>query len=101
LAEGGGEGTNRWYRVTINEGRNREVRRMFDAIGVKVSRLIRVRFGPLSLPPRLKRGMQMELPSNQVESLRNALGMDTNGMASRRPRRETGGRGFNTFTRPR
>ena len=69
LVDGGGEGTNRWYRVTISEGRNREVRRMFEAVGVTVSRLMRVRYGPVSMPPRLKRGMVLELEPNEVASL--------------------------------
>lgn len=69
LVDGGGEGTNRWYRVTISEGRNREVRRMFEAVGVTVSRLMRVRYGPLSMPPRLKRGMVLELEPEEVANL--------------------------------
>jgi 23S rRNA pseudouridine2605 synthase len=73
LVSSGGEGTNRWYHVTLNEGRNREVRRLFEAIGVQVSRLIRVRFGPISLPPRLKRGMVHELPEDAVRDLLKAL----------------------------
>lgn len=69
----GGEGTNRWYHVTLNEGRNREVRRLFEAVGVQVSRLIRVRFGPVSLSPRLKRGMSCELTEEDVLALLKLL----------------------------
>lgn len=66
----GGEGTNRWYRVRVREGRNRLVRRMFGAVGMTVSRLMRTRFGPFELPPRLKRGQWMRL---KPEDVRRAL----------------------------
>ena len=74
LVDGGGEGTNRWYRLTISEGRNREVRRMFEAVGVTVSRLMRVRYGPVQMPPRLKRGMALELAPEEVALLLKKLG---------------------------
>jgi len=73
LQPAGGEGANHWYRVTLEEGRNREVRRMFAAVGVTVSRLMRVRYGPIGLPPNLKRGQSYELESGEVQSLLKAL----------------------------
>jgi 23S rRNA pseudouridine2605 synthase len=69
LVEAGGEGANRWWRVVIKEGRYREVRRLFDAVGVKVSRLIRTRYGPVALPPQLKRGQKHELDDAEVKRL--------------------------------
>ncbi len=57
--EGRGEGANQWYRVTIGEGRNREVRRMIEAVGHAVSRLIRIRYGAMMLPRRRPRGSSM------------------------------------------
>lgn len=68
LEDRGGEGANHWYHVTLFEGRNREVRRMFEAVGCTVSRLIRVRYGPFNLPPSLKRGMSRELEDEQVRN---------------------------------
>ncbi|MCM2296325.1 pseudouridine synthase [Rhodoferax sp.] len=69
IEEGGGEGSNCWYRVTISEGRNREVRRMFEAVGHAVSRLIRIRYGAMVLPRGLKRGAWMELDAGDINSL--------------------------------
>ncbi len=66
IFKAGGEGANQWYQLVIKEGRNREVRRLFETLGLTVSRLIRVRFGPIAMPPKLKRGMQMELTDQQV-----------------------------------
>jgi len=73
--EAGGEGANHWYRVSLFEGRNREVRRMFEAVGAVVSRLMRVRYGPFILPPNLKRGQVMELGEADVHKLLTEFGM--------------------------
>lgn len=73
LRPAGGEGANHWYNVTLEEGRNREVRRMFDAVGVTVSRLMRVRYGPIVLPPNLKRGQNRELTPDEVKALLRSL----------------------------
>ncbi len=74
IEEGGGEGANCWYRVTISEGRNREVRRMMEAVGHAVSRLIRIRYGAMVLPRGLRRGAWMELDEGDIRSLSQAAG---------------------------
>lgn len=81
IADGGGEGVNKWYRVTIGEGRNREVRRMFEAIGLTVSRLIRTRYGAMTLPQGLKRGRWEEMEENAVRNLLAACGLEKQGGA--------------------
>ncbi len=88
IEEGGGEGSNHWYRVTISEGRNREVRRLFESVGHAVSRLIRIRYGAMVLPRGLKRGAWMELDERDIRALLNAVG------GGERPARtDTGDRG--------
>lgn len=72
LEDVGGEGANRWYRVVIAEGRNREVRRMLEAVGLTVSRLVRIRFGPVALPRDLPRGRWIELSEGEVGVLMQA-----------------------------
>jgi 23S rRNA pseudouridine2605 synthase len=74
IQDGGGEGANCWYRVTISEGRNREVRRMLESLGHAVSRLIRIRYGAMVLPQGLKRGAWMELDEADVRALTQAVG---------------------------
>jgi 23S rRNA pseudouridine2605 synthase len=92
IRDGGGEGTNHWYHVALAEGRNREVRRMFEAVGLMVSRLIRTRHGPISLPRGLKRGRWEELEDNQVRTLMASVGLKA-------PTEEKGGRGGNAQER--
>jgi 23S rRNA pseudouridine2605 synthase len=71
----GGEGSNRWYRVTLQEGRNREVRRMFELVGLTVSRLIRTRFGEIVLSSNLRRGRWEELNGDLVSALMVQVGL--------------------------
>jgi len=72
IENGGGEGANCWYRVTISEGRNREVRRMMEAVGHAVSRLIRIRYGAMVLPHGLRRSTFMELDEADIRALTHA-----------------------------
>ncbi|MFC0349613.1 pseudouridine synthase [Undibacterium danionis] len=86
ISDGGGEGVNKWYRVIIGEGRNREVRRMFEAVGLTVSRLIRTRYGVMTLPSSLKRGRWDELGEDAVRSLLKVSGLEkTAGERSEKP----------------
>jgi len=75
IADGGGEGVNQWYHVALTEGRNREVRRMFEAVGLTVSRLIRTRYGQFLLPRGLKRGRWQELDPADVRTLMANIGL--------------------------
>jgi 23S rRNA pseudouridine2605 synthase len=81
LRPAGGEGANHWYNVTLDEGRNREVRRMFEAVGTTVSRLMRVRYGPIVLPSNLKRGQCRELEPDEVKALIKVLKSDATPLA--------------------
>ncbi|MEC5214510.1 23S rRNA pseudouridine2605 synthase [Polaromonas sp. CG_9.5] len=83
IEAGGGEGANCWYKVTISEGRNREVRRMFEAVGHAVSRLIRIRYGAVVLPRGLKRGAFVELDENDIWALTSAVSRSESRAASR------------------
>jgi 23S rRNA pseudouridine2605 synthase len=76
IAEAGGKAVNRWYHVVLREGRNREVRRLWESQGVKVSRLIRTRYGPLTLERRLGQGRWRELGSDETRALYLAAGLD-------------------------
>ena len=97
LSDGGGEGSNHWYHIVINEGRNREVRRLFEALGLTVSRLIRTRYGTVAMPSRVKRGQTLELTPEEVGAVLAAAGMKPTTGAQQnqagRPRGQPHGKG--------
>jgi len=75
VTQGGGEGANRWYRVVIREGRKREVRRLWEFLDFKVSRLIRTRFGDIRLPDKLRSNQSEYLKPKQVQALLNSVNL--------------------------
>ncbi len=91
LRDAGGSGTNHWYHVVLREGRNREVRRLWESQGVTVSRLIRVRYGPITLRRGLPLGRWEELEAGQVNQLLEQAGLQQHRAPSplgkRRPRK--------------
>jgi 23S rRNA pseudouridine2605 synthase len=92
IEDGGGEGANHWYRCVITEGRNREVRKLFEAAGHAVSRLIRIRYGSVVLPKGLKRGVWVDLDEYDVRTLRRLAG---GGQPQQQQGERDGGRGNN------
>ncbi|MEO8754510.1 MAG: pseudouridine synthase [Casimicrobiaceae bacterium] len=83
VEDGGGEeeGANHWYHVVLKEGRNREVRRLFEALNLSVSRLIRTRYGTLAMPSVMKRGDTLELEAPEVAAVMDAAGLKSGGAA--------------------
>lgn len=92
IEDAGGEGSNHWYRVSLREGRRREVRRLVESQGVAVSRLIRVRYGPITLPRTQRAGSWWQLGEAQVGDLLRAAGMAAAPDAPPRPRNAAPGR---------
>ena len=75
IEDAGGKGSNHWYHVSLREGRNREVRRLWEALGIRVSRLIRIRFGSLKLDKGMKSGEHRELTPGELNQLLNETGL--------------------------
>ncbi|MEN7343591.1 MAG: 23S rRNA pseudouridine(2605) synthase RluB [Pseudomonadota bacterium] len=92
----GGQGANRWYEVSLKEGRNREVRRLWEAVGCQVSRLIRTAYGPLTLPPDLQRGRYREMNFTEIKAVHQSVGLKPPDAPSRASR---AGRQFRTRKR--
>ena len=82
IQEGGGDGINRFFYVVLMEGRNREVRRLWESQGTTVSRLKRVRYGEVFLPSKLKKGQWLELPQRDVDMIYQMAGLPTKEVAS-------------------
>ena len=82
IQEGGGDGINRFFYVVLMDGRNREVRRLWESQGTTVSRLKRVRYGEVFLPSKLKKGQWLELPQRDVDVIYQMAGLPTKEVAS-------------------
>lgn len=76
IVDGGGEGANHWYYVVIREGRKREVRRLWEAVGAQVSRLIRVRYGNIIMPKSLRKGRVKDLDAGDIKQLAESVGLE-------------------------
>jgi len=102
IVPAGGSGANQWYHVILREGRNREVRRLWEALGYTVSRLIRVRYGPISLPRGLRHGCWMELDAARLQALIGAAGLSVTASEPvyRPPEQPRGRRGGNGRSNP-
>lgn len=85
LTDEGGEGFNHWYRLVLKEGRNRVVRRTFEALGLTISRLMRVRFGIINLPPSIKRGKMAELGEGEINMILDWVGLEVKAVAEIEP----------------
>ncbi len=89
IQDGGGEGYNHWYHVVLREGRNREVRRLWEAVGIRVSRLMRVRYGNIILPKSLRKGRSKDLDASDIKQLSELVDMELE-VKSRAPAKKRG-----------
>ena len=92
ITDAGGEGANHWYRVVVKEGRYREVRRLWESQGIQVSRLSRIRFGPVHLPRTLRRGQTGELPAKILQQLYQMVGLSAENNGENTSRENTAGK---------
>lgn len=89
ISASGGEGKNKWFKVSLKEGRNREVRRMWQEMDLEVSRLIRIQYGPITLPKTLPRGVWSELNDHDVNELCKLAGLQPRNIERRTPKKES------------